>query len=91
MEWLITQNPDIILCLFETSGRDPVSLFSSQTGWSAMRAVRERRVYTVSDLSAVSRPGPRVLEGLAQLKTVLLLDSSRRQTTPVGPSRAEPN
>lgn len=91
LEWLITQNPDIILCLFETSGRDPVSLFSSQTGWSAMRAVRERRVYTVSDLSAVSRPGPRVLEGLAQLKTVLLLDSSRRQTTPVGPSRAEPN
>lgn len=91
LEWLITQNPDIILCLFETSGRDPVSLFSSQTGWSALNAVRERRVYTVPDLSTACRPGPRVLEGLAQLKQALQLDSSRHKTTRVDPSRSESN
>jgi iron complex transport system substrate-binding protein len=75
LEWLIQQNPDILLCLFETPVRDPWTLFESQVGWSALSAVRQHRVYTVPNLSTVSRPGPRVLEGLAQLKQVLALDA----------------
>lgn len=77
LEWLLHENPDIILCLFETPADEPVSLFEAQTGWSALKAVRERRVYTVRDLAAVSRPGPRVLDGLAQLKEVLARDANR--------------
>jgi len=77
LEWLLQENPDIILCLFETPADEPVALFAAQTGWSALKAVRERRVYTVRDLAAVSRPGPRVLEGLAQLKEVLARDARR--------------
>jgi iron complex transport system substrate-binding protein len=77
LEWLLVQDPDLIICLFETAVREPASLFSDQTGWRSLRAVRQRRVYTVSDLSAVSRPGPRLLEGLEQLKKVLRLDADR--------------
>ncbi|MEI7902434.1 MAG: helical backbone metal receptor [bacterium] len=90
LEWLMTQNPDMILCLFETPVREPCTLFENQVGWNALDAVRQRRVYTVADLSTVSRPGPRVLEGLAQLKEVLRLDSSRLKTARVDPSRSEP-
>ncbi len=77
LEWVITQDPDILLCLFETRARDPYTLFEPQTGWSALSAVRQRRVYTVADLSTVSRPGPRVLAGLAQLKALLARDEAR--------------
>ena len=77
LEWLLTQDPDIILCLFATPVGDPVALFEKQTGWSALSAVRQRRVYTVPDLDTVCRPGPRLLEGLAQLKKVLTCDAQR--------------
>jgi len=83
LEWLLTEDPDILLCLFETPAKDPCALFASQTGWRALKAVRQRRVYTVPDLSAVSRPGPRVLEGLAQLKQVLALDAARPPSAPL--------
>jgi iron complex transport system substrate-binding protein len=76
IEWVIGQDPDLLLCLFDASGRPLPPLFAAQTGWKSLRAVREGRVYTVPDLGSVSRPGPRVLEGLAQLKTVLARDTS---------------
>ena len=77
LEWLLQKNPDIILCLFDAPAKDLCAFFSSQTGWKALDAVRQRRVYSVPDLNTVSRPGPRVLEGLEQLKQVLLLDARR--------------
>ncbi len=90
LEWLLKENPDMLLCLFETSAKDPVTLFAAQTGWRSLAAVLQHRVYTVPDLNTVCRPGPRVLEGLAQLKQVLSLDSKRRHSTPPDPSRSEP-
>ena len=81
-EWVLTQDPDLILCVFDTGGREPLSLFDSQTGWKALRSVCDRRVYTVPDLNTVSRPGPRVLQGLAQLKELLARDAQQHAPTP---------
>jgi iron complex transport system substrate-binding protein len=75
LEWLISQNPDVILCLFETYTYDPCTLFEHQVGWKALTAVRQHRVYSLPDLNTISRPGPRVLEGLAQLKNLLAHDA----------------
>lgn len=88
LEWLLKRDPDIILCLFESSAQEPVTLFQKQTGWSALSAVRNRRVYTVPHLDTVCRPGPRLLEGLADLKRVLQLDSSRLAAARVSPCRS---
>ena len=84
LEWILEQNPDLILCVFETAGRAPLSIFDSQTGWKALSAVREGRVYTVPDLNTVSRPGPRVLQGLGQLKEVLSRDAKAHPPKPQG-------
>ena len=91
LEWLLEHDPDIILCLFETHLSDPTVLFEKQTGWKALSAVRRHRVYTVADLDTVSRPGPRLLDGLAQLKQVLLSDSSRRSATSADSWRSRTN
>ena len=77
LEWIIGQDPDILLCLFNTTGRPPVSFFAGQTGWKALRAVRENRVYTLANLDSACRPGPRVLDGLAQFQSILTLDANR--------------
>lgn len=79
LEWIIAQDPDMLLCIFETSSR-PVDAYAGQTGWRSLRAVRAGRVYTVSDLNTVSRPGPRVLDGIAQVKTLLDQDAERSLT-----------
>lgn len=90
LEWLLQQNPDMILCLFDTPEKDLRALFASQTGWKALDAVRQGRVYSVPDLNTASRPGPRVLDGLAQLKQVLLLDARRNPPARAGDSRTNP-
>lgn len=87
LEWLLQKDPDLLLCLFDSPAKDLRALFASQTGWSALSAVRQRRVYTVPDLNTASRPGPRVLDGLAQLKQVLALDARRHPPTPVDRAR----
>jgi len=82
-EWIIGQDPDLLLCLFTTTAR-PADAYAGQTGWRSLRAVRDGRVYTVPDLNSVSRPGPRVLEGIAQIKAILDQDAAQFITqTPV--------
>ena len=81
LEWVLNANPDMILCVFDTHGGDLYERFASQPGWSALAAVRGRRVYAVSELDTVSRPGPRVLEGLAYLRGVLAGDALRAGRT----------
>jgi len=71
LEWLLARNPDIILCLFDPQGQDPAALFAARTGWKALTAVREGRVKAVPGLDTVLRPGPRVLDGLEQLRSVM--------------------
>jgi len=77
LEWLLQQNPDMIFCCFETRSADPAAPFAAQNGWSALDAVRRHRVYAVADLDVVCRPGPRLMEGLAELKRILSLDARR--------------
>jgi len=71
LEWLLARDPDIILCLFDTQGKPPTSLFDTRMCWGSLQAVRNHRVKTLADLNTVLRPGPRVLEGIAQLKACL--------------------
>lgn len=85
LEWLLTQNPDIILCLFATTVDKPYALFDKQTGWNALDAVRRHRVYGVPNLDVVCRPGPRLLEGFAELKRILDRDAHEQSPQPPKP------
>lgn len=74
-EWVIARNPDVILCL-SSAGAQAVGdqksavsrIIARRPGWGNIKAVRNGRVYDGLDANVILRPGPRVLEGVAQLR-----------------------
>ena len=70
-ERLVIAEPDVLVlmpCGFsaERTAGEAKSLMSSQD-WRRLPAVRNGRIYAVDAVSYFSRPGPRLIEGVAQL------------------------
>ena len=68
-EELAAQDPEAILVMADLL-RDPRQLPELFPEWKRLRAVRENRVVRV-DADLVSRPGPRAVDGLATLHSLL--------------------
>lgn len=64
LENLLKENPDIYIAV-KGSMSDP-GLLKKRAGFSDLKAVKNNRVYIVDD-NLVSRPGPRIIEGLKQI------------------------
>jgi iron complex transport system substrate-binding protein len=67
LEWIVAQDPELIICLFKTAA-PPEELFENRAGWKEVKAVREARVIAPANLDIICRPGPRVLEGIRELR-----------------------
>jgi iron complex transport system substrate-binding protein len=67
LEWIIERDPELIICFFDLKA-DPVKFFQSRTGWKSIRAVREGRIIVPGKTDAICRPGPRVVEGIKELR-----------------------
>ena len=67
-EWVVSKNPDVVLCLAtpDAPARENVL---KRPGWEAIRAVREGKVYDRFPLDVLTRPGPRVLDGIEELRS----------------------
>ena len=70
-EWVLTRNPDIILCLYMANDPHTRAGVFSRRGWQTLRAVQNNRVYSDFTLDTILRPGPRVLEGVDQIHQAL--------------------
>lgn len=68
-EELLVQNPQVIL-LGDAAYGVTVEAVQSRPGWEALDAVQNRRVYPFND-DFVSRPGPRLVDGLEELARLL--------------------
>jgi len=51
--------------------REEIHLLTDRPGWSGLRAVREGQVYLTEATSYFSRPGPRLVDGLEILASIL--------------------
>jgi iron complex transport system substrate-binding protein len=69
IEELLIRDPQVILLGDAAYGITPESL-SDRTGWSNISAVVNDRIYAFDD-NLVSRPGPRLVDGLEQLASSL--------------------
>jgi iron complex transport system substrate-binding protein len=67
-EWVISHNPDVIICLTKTGWRSARNLVMKRPGWQQIQAVRSGRVYDNLNNDVVSRPGPRVVEAINELR-----------------------
>jgi iron complex transport system substrate-binding protein len=68
-EELVKQNPDVII-LGDSLYGVTVEAVGQRAGWASIAAVKNKAVYTFDD-NLVSRPGPRLVDGLEQLAKLL--------------------
>jgi iron complex transport system substrate-binding protein len=73
-EALIVENPDIILLGDALYGGITPESVAARPGWSEINAVRNGRVLAFND-DLVSRPGPRMVQGLEELAKLLHPDA----------------
>lgn len=70
-EWVVGTDPDVILCLEGDGTTSTRQLVMTRPGWESIRAVKSGRVYDHFNMDVLTRPGPRVLEGVQLLRTAL--------------------
>jgi iron complex transport system substrate-binding protein len=70
VEELISQNPDIILLGDYVWGGVQPEDVAARPGWEVIAAVEKQKVYPFDD-NLVSRPGPRLVDGLEELARLL--------------------
>ena len=70
LEELVNQDPDVIVLGSSTYGGQTPELLAQRAGWENLTAVKNRAVYTFDD-NLVSRPGPRVIDGLEALAMLI--------------------
>jgi iron complex transport system substrate-binding protein len=69
-EAIIQLNPDVIVTTYGFYEKNPVEKVLSRKGWENVSAIKNKRVYDVNS-DTVSRPGPRLVEGLEELASVV--------------------
>lgn len=75
LERVAELDPDVVVDISVADGGGPTRITRDARGWGALRAVREGRVVAVAD-TRVTRPGPRIAEGLAVLARALHPDAA---------------
>lgn len=69
IEELLVRDPDIILLGDAAYGATPEAV-AERPGWDALSAIQNDQIYPVND-DPVSRPGPRLVEGLEELAQLI--------------------
>lgn len=77
VEWdaIRAVDPEVLIvmpCGFDIPRvREEIRLLTDRPGWNTLRAVRDGRVYLTDATSYFSRPGPRLIDGLEILASIL--------------------
>lgn len=69
-EFIIAQDPEVIVYTFGYMTTTTAEEISSRPGWDSITAVVEGDIYSLDD-NLLSRYGPRIVDGLEQLATIL--------------------
>lgn len=70
LEQLVAQDPDLIVLGSATWGGQTPEMVAQRAGWESLKAVKNGAVYTFDD-NLVTRPGPRVVDGLEALAKLI--------------------
>ena len=70
-EWVVSCSPDVVLCLYPSEPGEARWRVLERAGWANVNAVRTGRVYDHLSCNIILRPGPRVLDGIAELRRAI--------------------
>jgi len=70
IEALLDAEPGIII-LSDYPYVKPQDVLNRQGIWQKIPAVKEQKVYAISDPSLTSRPGPRIIDGLEEMARII--------------------
>jgi iron complex transport system substrate-binding protein len=70
LEQLVAADPDIIVLGSYTYGGQTPEIVAARDGWGSLSAVKNDKVFTFDD-NLLSRPGPRIVDGLEALATLI--------------------
>jgi iron complex transport system substrate-binding protein len=76
VEELLSRQPDVIVLGDYTYGGVTAEQVRARAGWDALSAVQQNKVFTFDD-NLVSRPGPRLVDGLEAMAKLLHPDLIR--------------
>lgn len=76
VEELLSRQPDVIVLGDYTYGGVTAEQVRARAGWDALTAVQQNKVFTFDD-NLVSRPGPRLVDGLEAMAKLLHSDLIR--------------
>lgn len=79
-ESIIRSDPDVVLLLEnkDVDSATAVEIMKNRSGWSRMSAIKQGRIISGLDRDLLSRPGPRLAEGLRLLHDALHRDGKTR-------------
>ena len=72
-ETVIERNPDVILTTYGYYTDNPEELIYARSGWTELNAVKNKEIYDVNS-DTVTRPGPRLIEGLKEVAEAVYPD-----------------
>jgi len=67
-EWLLARQPDVALCFYMADAAHLPERLAARPGWTALPAVKQKKVFGGFDNNLMLRPGPRALEALRALR-----------------------
>jgi iron complex transport system substrate-binding protein len=70
-EWVLARKPDVVLCLGTPAKGAARQVVLGRAGWGNVPAVRNGRVYDRLSTDVMTRPGPRVLDGIEELRACI--------------------
>ena len=70
-EWVIEKSPEVIACMYMSKESSAADNVMNRPGWNSIAAVKHHQIYDRLDNNLFLRPGPRVLEGIAQLRRMI--------------------
>ncbi|MDI3318045.1 MAG: cobalamin-binding protein [Bacillota bacterium] len=88
-EELLARNPQVILLPSSNAAERQAVLGGRRPTWARLDAVKNRRVYVI-DENLVSRPGPRIVDGLEQIFRLLYPQAAKTGLGPVPRARTLP-
>jgi len=70
-EWIVSHDPEIIVCTYMSDSVDTVERVKRRPGWRTIRAVRDGRICAGFDSDVILRPGPRALQAVEELRSCI--------------------